>query len=118
VTAADRPFEVVHELVRRVPCGRVTTYGDLSRALGGRISALAAGWALSACPDDVPWHRVVNARGGLSTESRPGAAGSAQRRLLYAEGVAFRDDGTVDLDAARWKPDARAVRAAGQKRDR
>ena len=104
MSAKDRPFEAVLELVRRVPPGRVVTYGDLSRAVDRRVSALAVGWALAGCPDDVPWHRVVNARGGLSTESRPGAEGGMQRRLLEAEGVPFRADGTVDLEAARQAP--------------
>ena len=59
----------VYELVRQVPPGRVTTYGDLGAALGLRSVARQVGWALAALPDDhddVPWHRVVNAQGQVS----------------------------------------------------
>ncbi len=94
----DAPFRRVHEIVRAIPRGRVTTYGQISRKLDGRISALAVGWALNQCPDDVPWHRVVNAKGGCSTDRRPDVPPGAQKFRLEDEGVRFRSDGTVDLD--------------------
>lgn len=95
---SDAPFQRVHEIVRAIPHGRVMTYGQISRSLDGRISALAVGWALNQCPDDVPWHRVVNAKGGCSTERRPDVPTGAQKFRLEDEGVQFRRDGTVDLE--------------------
>lgn len=99
------PFQRVWALVRRVPRGRVTTYGQLSQLIGGRLSPLAVGWAVRAAPEgSIPWHRVINARGGVSTDAdHPGL----QRALLEAEGVRFSGD-VVDLARYQWRP--RAVR--------
>jgi methylated-DNA-protein-cysteine methyltransferase-like protein len=94
----------VYDLVRRVPRGRVTTYGTLARALNAPRWARQVGWALAALDDDeVPWHRVVNARGGLS----PRTYGSAdlQRALLEHEGVRFDLQSRLDLDRYLWEPD-------------
>lgn len=56
-------FKRVYTLVQRIPRGRVATYGQIARALGAPRAARTVGWAMHHCPDDVPWHRVVNARG-------------------------------------------------------
>jgi methylated-DNA-protein-cysteine methyltransferase-like protein len=93
------PFEAVWKLVLAVPRGKVITYGDVSRAIGGRLSPIAVSWALRAAPEGaLPWHRVVNASGGVSTNAEhPGL----QRELLEAEGVRFVD-GHVDLARHGW----------------
>ena len=96
--------EAVWSLVRRIPEGRVMTYGQIAAALGSRISPRAVGWILHRCPDDVPWHRVVNAKGGCSTDRLPDFPKGLQRALLEAEGVSFGTDGTLDLDRYRWSP--------------
>ena len=62
-------FTPVWKLVKRIPKGRVMTYGQISDLLGRRLSARAVGWAMAGCPDDVPWWRVVNARGMCTTET-------------------------------------------------
>jgi methylated-DNA-protein-cysteine methyltransferase-like protein len=93
------PFAKVHALVKSIPRGRVATYGQLSRLMRGRLSAAGVGWALRGCGDGIPWHRVINASGGLSTRSD---AADLQRDLLEAEGVRFRRDGTIDLAAYQW----------------
>jgi methylated-DNA-protein-cysteine methyltransferase related protein len=100
--ATDRPFERVWALVCRVPRGRVTTYGQLSEMIGRRLSAVGVGWAVRAAPEDsIPWHRVVNTKGGISTDpEQPGL----QRSLLEAEGIRFARDGTIDLEKHGWKP--------------
>jgi methylated-DNA-protein-cysteine methyltransferase-like protein len=90
--------------VRAIPRGRVTTYGRLSQAMGGRISPVAVGWMLHRCPDDVPWHRVVNAAGRCSTERLPDLPMGLQQALLEGEGVEFSLDGQVDLDRYVWDP--------------
>jgi len=102
--ARGRIFAEVYALVRAIPPGRVMTYGQISALLGSRISPLAVGWALHACPEDVPWHRVVNASGGCSTDRRGDLPVGLQAALLRAEGVAMRPAGTVDLARYRWWP--------------
>jgi methylated-DNA-protein-cysteine methyltransferase related protein len=99
-------WDAVYALVRRIPRGRVMTYGQVSVALGGHLSPRAIGWALHGCPENVPWQRVVNASGGCSTERMPDIPPGMQRALLEAEGVEFRANDTLDLDAYRWQPRA------------
>jgi methylated-DNA-protein-cysteine methyltransferase-like protein len=92
----------VWRLVRRVPRGRVVTYGQIARLLGRPRGARLVGWAMRVCPDDLPWHRVVNAAGGISPRAR--MAGMVTQRLrLEAEGVAVRA-GRVRLARHRWRP--------------
>ena len=101
-------FQRVRQLVRSVPAGRVTTYGRLARAVsetGPPLSARAAGWALSRCPPDVPWHRVVNAAGALSVERSGLCPPGFQRALLEAEGVPFDGKGRVRLAVCVFEPD-------------
>jgi methylated-DNA-protein-cysteine methyltransferase-like protein len=99
----------VHDLVRWVPRGRVTTYGDLAAALGLRGAARQVGFALAAAPDDVPWHRVVTARGLLAVRAG-GAPSSRQSRRLRAEGVAVDGRGrVVDFAGRRWIPPVRRL---------
>jgi methylated-DNA-protein-cysteine methyltransferase-like protein len=80
------------------------TYGQIATLLGSRLSPRAVGWAMHGCPAGVPWHRVVNASGGTSTDRLPDMPTGLQRALLAAEGVAFRPNDTVDLERHRWVP--------------
>ncbi len=92
----------VYERVRLVPAGRVTTYGDVAAALGSPRVARHVGWALAALRDeDVPWHRVINARGTISFKGDT-ARGELQRSRLEAEGVSFDERGRVALKQLRW----------------
>ena len=86
----------VIRIVRQVPEGRVTTYGDVAGALGARNVARHVGWALAGvnAEDQVPWHRVVNSKGYLSLDLRS-AQGVVQRTLLQAEGVKVDDKGKI-----------------------
>lgn len=100
----------VWDLVRRVPPGRVATYGQIARLLspppgvdGKTYLAFGPRWvggAMAACPEDVPWQRVINSKGEISL--RPGA--ETQRRLLEAEGVVFDERGRVNLRVYEWEP--------------
>ena len=94
----------VYELVRRIPKGRVMTYGQLAVLVESRISPRAVGWAMHNCPKGVPWQRVVNASGGTSTDRLPDMPPGLQRAFLESEGVVFRPNGTLDLAIYRWEP--------------
>src|SRR5512136_825068 len=117
VQAAGRgAWAAVYTLVRAIPRGRIMTYGQIAGLLGNLLSPKAVGWAMHTCPDDVPWHRVVNASGACSTDRRGDLPPGLQRALLEAEGVEFRLDATLDLALFRWEPPARPVslRARGR----
>jgi len=94
-------FRRVYALTRRVPRGRVVTYGQLARALGAPGAARTVGWALHVAPTGVPWHRVVNARGEITLRHTEGA--SEQRARLRAEGVRFDRAGRIDLSRYGWR---------------
>jgi methylated-DNA-protein-cysteine methyltransferase-like protein len=90
----------VYALVRAIPPGRVATYGQIAALLGAPRAARAVGWAMKCCPPGVPWHRVVNARGGISL--RANVEGMLTQRIrLVQEGVAVRR-GRVSLARHRW----------------
>jgi methylated-DNA-protein-cysteine methyltransferase-like protein len=91
-------------MARRIPRGRVMTYGQIATLIENRLSARAVGWAMHGCPDGVPWQRVVNASGGCSTDRIPDIPEGLQRAMLEQEGVEFRDNGTLDLKRYRWTP--------------
>lgn len=98
----------VWEIVRQIPPGKVATYGQIARMLPPpgdmpqrSYDAFGARWvggAMAACPDDVPWQRVINSKGEISP--RPGAYD--QRRLLEEEQVIFKPNGKVDFEASGW----------------
>jgi methylated-DNA-protein-cysteine methyltransferase-like protein len=100
-------YEQVWNLVRQIPRGRVATYGQIALMLPPPVSvdfetykAFAPRWvggAMAACPDDVPWQRVINSQGKIS--ERPGA--ERQRQLLEEEGIVFVKD-KVDLKKYGW----------------
>jgi methylated-DNA-protein-cysteine methyltransferase related protein len=77
------------------------TYGRLSKLVDGRLTPVGAGWAVRAGGDAIPWHRVVNSKGGVSTDGdHPGL----QRAMLEKEGVVFDGDGRIDLDRYEYVP--------------
>jgi methylated-DNA-protein-cysteine methyltransferase-like protein len=83
----------------------VASYGQLSQLLSGRLTPVGIGWAVRAAPEaSIPWQRVVNAQGGISTDDQHLGL---QRALLEAEGVRFGKDGRIDLERYGWRPRAR-----------
>jgi methylated-DNA-protein-cysteine methyltransferase-like protein len=97
-------YAQVYAVARRIPRGKVMTYGQIATLIENRLSARAVGWAMHGCPDGVPWQRVVNASGGCSTDRLPDIPEGLQRSLLESEGVRFRNNGTLDLEQYRWTP--------------
>src|SRR4249919_1136360 len=100
----DEIFRRVYDVVRRIPKGRVMTYGQIATMIENRLSPRAVGWAMHGCPRGVPWQRVVNAGGGTSTDRLPDMPPGLQQALLEAEGIVFRPHGTLDLTRYRWTP--------------
>ena len=98
-------FQRVYALARRIPPGRVATYGQLALLAGSPRASRVVGSAMAACNDPtVPCHRVVDRFGGTKTAFDTYAPGT-QRALLEAEGVSFLPDGTVDLASCLWEPE-------------
>ncbi len=100
MSAYDRFYDVV----RRIPRGRVTTYGTVATLADRHGHARQVGYAMAALPDgtDVPWHRVINARGEISARGGGSPGGLIQRRLLEDEGVVFDVRGRVPLETFGW----------------
>jgi methylated-DNA-protein-cysteine methyltransferase-like protein len=97
-------FERVYRIARRIPSGKVTSYGAIARLLGQPRAARTVGWALHSLPagSDVPWHRVINSRGTVSARADHTCTG-LQRALLEAEGVEFDESGRVDWSRFGWE---------------
>jgi methylated-DNA-protein-cysteine methyltransferase-like protein len=96
--------------VRRIPRGRVATYGQVAALAGLPRQARLVGYALHALPEHtpLPWHRVLGAGGRLSLMRLSPSAGFTQRLRLEREGVGFDARGRVDLARFGWRPRARA----------
>ena len=95
-------YERIYGMISRVPPGKVATYGQIAKLVGG-CSARQVGYALAALRDDsgVPWQRIINSEGRISFRSA-GENHDVQRRLLEAEGVQFNREGRIDLLEFRW----------------
>lgn len=100
-------YSRIYKVIARIPRGRVATYGQIAQLAGLGKHARQVGYALSATPDDIdiPWHRVINAKGEVSARSDPFFDGAKeQRRLLEREGVEFDRRGRMDLERFQWRP--------------
>ena len=103
----EKVFEKIYRMVLRIPHGRVMTYGQIARLLDDRFSPRLVGWAMHATPHDernIPWHRVINSRGSISTGRLITHEPDLQRLLLEAEGVVFSATGRCDLAVFQWSP--------------
>jgi methylated-DNA-protein-cysteine methyltransferase related protein len=100
--------ERVLEIVRAIPTGHVLTYGQVAALADTPRAARQVGRILYHYGRSVPWQRVINYYGGLSTYKV--GSGELQRVLLEEEGFSFRPDGTVDLGQYQWRPGARMIR--------
>ena len=99
-------YDRIYSVIRRIPRGRVATYGQIAVLAGFPNQPRLAGYALHALRNDsdpsVPWQRVINAQGRISLGEFDGA--ELQRGLLEAEGVVFGLNGRVDLERFQWQP--------------
>ncbi|MCG8325689.1 MAG: MGMT family protein [Thiotrichales bacterium] len=95
------------QVVNAIPPGRVATYGQVAQLAGLPRRARLVGTVLANLDESeqVPWHRVINARGAISERSSLGGSEDYQRILLEAEGIVFDERDTIELSRYRWKPD-------------
>lgn len=96
-------YERIWSVVRRIPRGKVATYGQVAELADMEGHARQVGYAMHALPakSNVPWHRVINSRGEVSPRTS-GDSHELQRMLLEAEGVVFDMRGRCDLKKYRW----------------
>jgi methylated-DNA-protein-cysteine methyltransferase-like protein len=104
-SAGSGNYARIYAVVRRIPRGRVATYGQIAELAGLPGHARQVGYALHALPEGtaVPWHRVLNARGTLSLRRDSGGE-ITQRIKLEREGVRFGAGGRIPLERLRWRP--------------
>jgi len=98
-------YDLIYDITRQIPRGRVTSYGAIARCIGTGGSARLVGWAMNACHTlkNVPAHRVVN-RNGLLTGKHHFATPTLMQELLEKEGVKVIDDQIQDFDKVFWDP--------------
>ncbi len=95
-------YEQVYELVMQIPYGTVVSYGQISMLVSGSTPRLV-GYAMASVPDDMklPWHRVINSKGRISSRGS-GSGAYEQRKLLEEEGVAFDVNEYIDFELYGW----------------
>ena len=96
-------FNKVYEVAKKIPYGKVTSYGHIAEACGIRSAARTVGWALNGCGPDIPAHRVVNRYGALTGKIHFGDP-NLMEDLLRSEGVEFDKDGYVKMEKHLWIP--------------
>jgi methylated-DNA-protein-cysteine methyltransferase related protein len=95
-------FRRVYRLVRKIPRGKVLTYGQIATLVGAPYMARQVGWAMHGCPPGLPWHRVIGAGGKILINSLSAGEGPLlQRKLLELEGVRFIGK-HVDMVKHQW----------------
>lgn len=98
-------YQRFYEIIRQIPAGKVATYGQIATLAGLPGSARQVGYALNALPEelDIPWQRVINAKGQISPRANP-VFEQIQRQILESEGIHFDPKGRVALQKYQWKP--------------
>lgn len=100
--------ERVYSLVRRIPRGKVMTYGQIAELLGEGYTPRTVGFCMHSSPDGTPWHRVLNAQGATST-GRVVLPHDKQQRMLEQEGVVFNKNNRCDLQTYLFIPKTKSV---------
>ena len=100
-------YEIVYDIVKKIPYGKVTSYGHIALLAGKPQAARAVGYALHSIPltisKEIPWHRVINAKARISIKNVP-CADKLQRTLLENEGLVFNDLDETDFKTFGWFP--------------
>ena len=111
----SRTYLQIWKTVRRIPRGRVATYGQIAREAGMDGQPRLVGYAMHALPhgSSVPWHRVINATGRISL---PGPSGRSQREKLETEGIVFGKSGRIPLKTYQWRPNHPPIHPSNQSR--
>jgi methylated-DNA-protein-cysteine methyltransferase related protein len=106
-TTKTSKYTQIYDVVRRIPWGKVATYGQVADLAGLYGKARLVGYALYQVPleSDVPWQRVVNAKGEISYSVAREGGDHLQKNLLEQEGIKFKANGSIDLQADRWMAD-------------
>ncbi|MDR1689237.1 MAG: methylated-DNA--[protein]-cysteine S-methyltransferase [Clostridiales bacterium] len=94
----DNFSERVYSVVEKIPRGKVLSYGQIAKILGRPRAAREVGWAMSKCPEHLPWQRVVMKDGSIAG----GGYAALRRALLEDEGVVFTQRGRVDMQKHTW----------------
>jgi methylated-DNA-protein-cysteine methyltransferase related protein len=105
-TRDENFFELVYQVARQIPKGRVTSYGAIATALGTKLSARMVGWAMNGASNikpRVPAHRVVN-RNGMLTGRHHFSPPEKMQELLEKEGIKVKNDVIVDFEKVFWDP--------------
>ncbi|MBI1729700.1 MGMT family protein [Candidatus Acetothermia bacterium] len=102
---ATGAYKRIWAVIKKIPQGRVATYGQIAFLAGLPHHARQVGYALNALPDEsnLPWHRVINSQGKVSLRAEPGCE-KIQQRLLEEEGVIFDLNSRVSLERFQWNP--------------
>jgi methylated-DNA-protein-cysteine methyltransferase-like protein len=115
-TPDEKYRERVYKIVRRIPPGRVMTYGQIAYLLGEGYTPRTVGFVMHGADElNTPWHRVINSQGKCST-GRIVLPADKQQRMLEREGVKFDDRGRCDLETFLWKPRRNASPKSGKGR--
>jgi methylated-DNA-protein-cysteine methyltransferase related protein len=99
-------YDRIYTIVRQIPPGKVATYGQIADLAGLYGKARLVGYALFKVniDDDIPWHRVINAKGEISYSFQRRGGDYLQKVLLEEEGIEFKSNGKIDLNCDRWQP--------------
>ncbi len=98
-------YDRIYTTVRKIPFGKVATYGQIADLAGLYGKARLVGYALFRVnlADDIPWHRVINAKGEISYSLQRQGGDYLQKVLLEEEGIEFKKNGKIDLNKYRWQ---------------
>lgn len=99
-------YNLIYGTVSQIPLGKVATYGQIADLTGLYGKARLVGYALYRIDldDDIPWHRVINAKGEISYSFQRQGGDYLQKVLLEEEGIEFKNNGKIDLNKYRWQP--------------
>jgi methylated-DNA-protein-cysteine methyltransferase related protein len=112
MSSKNTTYDRIYEIVRQIPQGRVATYGQVAELASLAGKARLVGYALYRVDmktSDIPWQRVVNAKGEISLSPLRFGTDYLQRSLLENEGISFKDAGKIDLRKYLWQPNPKYI---------